>query len=50
MTTVTTITTALFPTRAASAPYPRSIDDDVELSADRSVTKKVSAVFQRSKL
>ena len=47
MTTVTTITTALFPTRAASAPYPRSIDDDVELSADRSVTKKVSAVFQR---
>ena len=50
MTTVTTITTALFPTRAASAPYSRSIDDDVELSADRSVTKKVSAVFQRSKV
>lgn len=45
-----TIATALFPTRAASAPYSRSIVDDVELSADRSVTKKVSAVFQRSKV
>jgi len=42
-----TIATALSPTRAASAPYSRSIVDDVELSADRSVTKKVSAVFQR---
>jgi hypothetical protein len=42
-----TIATALSPTRAASAPYSRSIVDDVELSADRSVTNKVSAVFQR---
>ena len=42
-----TIATALSPTRAASAPCSRSIVDDVELSADRSVTKKVSAVFQR---
>ena len=44
----------LVPTRAASASNPRTsrayTDDDVELSVDRSLTDRVSAVFQRSKV